>query len=341
VNRTMVNVGRKIREVTGVRADTIPEDILTGREPVVLRCLVADWPFVKAGLAAREDAAAYLRRFYGGEIVAISRGGPEAKGRVFYNDDLSGPNFRMERGRLEGVLDDILAHAADAEPPLTYVGSTTVDTCLPGFRAENDLALGPRDPLVSVWIGGKSRIAAHYDLPDNVACVCVGRRRFTLFPPEALKDLYVGPLDMTPAGQAVSLVDFENPDYERFPRFKDALAAAQVADLAPGDALFIPGMWWHHVEALEGFNVLVNYWWRKAPAHMGPPINALLHALMAVRDLPGEEKRIWRDIFNHYVFENDEETAAHIPEGRHGILGDMDEENARRIRAFLLNRLNR
>ncbi|MDT1899301.1 cupin-like domain-containing protein, partial [Acinetobacter baumannii] len=80
-----------------------------------------------------------------------------------------------------------------------YVGSTTIDGALPGFRAENDVDLGPRDPLASIWIGNRTRIAAHYDLPDNLACVAAGRRRFTLFPPGQQHNLYIGPIDLPPA----------------------------------------------------------------------------------------------------------------------------------------------
>ena len=160
------------------------------------------------------------------------------------------------------------------------MGSTTVDTCLPGFRDANDVALGDRQALMSIWIGNRTCIAAHHDLPDNLACVVAGRRRFTLFPPSELPNLYIGPLDFTPAGQAVSLVDFARPDLEKFPKFAQALARAQVVELQAGDAVFIPSMWWHHVEALDAFNVLVNYWWRQSPAHMDSPMNALLMACL-------------------------------------------------------------
>ncbi|MFX7984900.1 cupin-like domain-containing protein, partial [Acinetobacter baumannii] len=88
--------------------------------------------------------------------------------------------------------------------------------------------------------------------------VAAGRRRFTVFPPEQLPNLYLGPLDPTPAGQPVSLVDFHQPDFERFPRFRDALAAGEAAELAPGDAVYIPSMWFHHVEGLAPVNLLIN-----------------------------------------------------------------------------------
>lgn len=120
------------------------------------------------------------------------------------------------------------------------MASTTLDSFLPGFRQHNPLALGVEEPLASIWIGNRSRIAAHHDVPDNLACVAAGRRRVTLFPPDQIGNLYVGPLDFTPAGQAVSLVDFAEPDLDRFPRFARAMASAQVAELGPGDAVFIP-----------------------------------------------------------------------------------------------------
>ena len=172
---------------------------------------------------------------------------------------------------------------------------------------------GAHDPLASIWIGNRTVIPAHYDLPDNLACVAAGRRRFTLFPPEQLRNLYVGPLDFTPAGQAVSLVDLHQPDLARYPRFAEALAQAQSAELEAGDALFIPSMWWHHVEGLTPFNILVNYWWRQSPGWMDTPFNTLLLALLTMRELPPAQRAAWQELFRHYVFDSDSSEAAHIP----------------------------
>ena len=77
----------------------------------------------------------------------------------------------------------------------------------------------------------------HFDSPDNLACVVSGRRRFTLFPPEQLPNLYVGPLDFTPPAHALRLLDLAHPAYQAYPRFREALAAALVVDLEPGDAV--------------------------------------------------------------------------------------------------------
>lgn len=221
------------------------------------------------------------------------------------------------------------------------MGSTTLDTYLPGLRADNPITLPQAEPLASIWIGNRTRIAAHQDLPDNLACVVAGRRRFTLFPPEQLANLYIGPLDLTPAGQPVSLVDITAPDLERFPRYAQALEHALVADLEPGDAVFMPSMWWHHIQALDGFNVLVNFWWRQSPAYMDSPMNALMLALLTIRDLPAEQRATWQEVFRHYVFDADADTAAHLPEAARGVLAPMDDARARALRARLLQRLNR
>ena len=171
--------------------------------------------------------------------------------------------------------------------------------------------------------------------------MAVGRRRFTLFPREQFRNLYLGPIDNTPAGRAVSMVDFHAPDFARYPGFREALRHAQVVELEPGDALYIPSMWWHHVEGLAPFNVLVNYWWRDTPRWLGQPQDALNHALMAIRDLPADERAHWRDMFDHYVFGDPDAARAHIPEGARSVLDPLTPDSAARIRAFLLRQLSR
>jgi hypothetical protein len=337
----MLANAKQIPAITGVDPRALPDDVLLSTQPVVLKGLVADWPIVHAGLESNQSAVEYIRKFYRDATVGALLGAPEIEGRFFYNDDLSGFNFKAVKLKLDVMLDEVERHKDAAKPPAIYVGSTTVDTCLPGFRGENDLGFGDHQPLASIWLGNRTRIAAHHDLPDNIACVAVGHRRFTLFPPEQLANLYIGPLDFTPAGQAISLVDLTRPDLQRFPKFAQAAPHAQVAELGPGDALFIPSMWWHHIEALDSLNVLVNYWWRQSPAFMDSPIGALMYAIMTVRDLPKEQRDAWFNLFRHYVFEADDQTAAHIPENARRALSPMDADLVRDIRARLLQRLNR
>jgi len=340
----MVQNLRHVPELTGCRPDDLPLDELLGRaEPRVLRGLVSDWALTRAGLKSEQDAMDYLLSFYNGKTLSASFGPPEISGRLFYNEDFTRLNFSAERAQLTDVLEKIKAHLGDAQPPTIYVGSTLIDSYFPGFRKENDVGFAARgiDPPPSIWIGNRTIASAHFDAPNNLACCVVGRRRFTLFPPEQIFNLYPGPLEPTPGGQAISLVDFDSPDFGKHPRFREALAAAMVAEVNPGDAVFVPSMWWHHVEGLSAFNTLVNYWWTTTPKHIPTPMNALYHAIWSIRDRPDNEKRAWRQVFEYYVFGPAGLAGEHFPEQARGLLAPIDDDRARHIRAMLINKLNR
>lgn len=314
-------------------------------EPVILKGYARNWPLVQAGLASSEEAMAYLQQFSVDTPVTYYQGEPEMRGRFAYNEDLTAFNFSSGRIRFNEFMDR-LSEQKGSDGQYLYIGSSTLDRYFPGIREKNDLnlsdpALQANPPLVSIWMGNKTTASAHYDLVNNIACCAVGRRRFTLFPPEEVGNLYPGPLEPTPGGQVVSMVDFRAPDLDRYPRFADAMKAAQVAELEAGDVLVYPSMWWHNVEGLDKFNVLINYWWNTTPRHIDTPQNTLLHALLSLRDRPDFEKKAWRALFDYYVFGDPERPRAHLPQHAQGPLAPMDEMLARRLRTQLLNKLNR
>ncbi len=309
--------------------------------PVVLRGIAAHWPLVEQARQSPADARAYLSRFDARGPVTAFVGEPSIGGRLHYTEGLGSTNFEQIETTLEWVLGHLEALEQGPEAGTVYMGSSAIRHCLPGLEAENSLALGDREATVRIWLGNQTVVAAHFDVLSNIACVAAGRRRFTLIPPEQLPNLYVGPLELTPAGQQVSLVDLRDPDFERFPRAREALAQAQVAELEPGDAIYVPSMWWHHVEALSSFNILINHWWRDSAAYIGPPGDALLHAILNIRELPRHERDAWRVFFDHYVFDARPEHVAHIPPDRRGVFGDLNDDMARRLRHVLRNKLNR
>jgi hypothetical protein len=70
-------------------------------------------------------------------------------------------------------------------------------------------------------------------------------------------------------------------------------------------------------------------------------MNTLLHAMLSLRDRPDAEKRSWRAIFDYYIFGPAERPVTHLPEAARGALAPLDDLRARRLRAMLLNKLNR
>jgi hypothetical protein len=337
----VIEIAKKIREISDINADEALEHVRGISEPIVFRGLVREWPLVQKSLVSDREADSYLRSAYDGNPVTAFVTEDNVDGRVFYTEGLAETNFRQIKTDLGWVLDRIREYESDPAAPVIYMGSMALSYCLPGIKAANSLELDGIDATVRIWIGNRSRVAAHYDVPENIACVCAGKRRFTLFPPDQLENLYVGPIDFTPAGQSISLVDFDDPDLERYPRFAAALEHAQSSELEPGDAIYIPSMWWHHVEGLDDLNILINHWWRTCPNYMGAPQDALLQAILSIRDLPKEQRDAWRGIFDHYVFHADETSLEHIPADRRGVLGELDENAARKLRSTLRNNLNR
>ncbi|WP_394984782.1 cupin-like domain-containing protein [Cellvibrio sp.] len=330
-----------IKILEGVAPDAIPQSVLVSPVPLVLKGLVKTWPIVRAAEQSARAGFDYLCQFYNGELVNTAIGDANNAGAIFYNQDFTGFAYERARSLLTGVYDNIHNLQASGSARAYYVDSAPVDFCVPGFRAHNDINLAPFAPRVSLWMGNKTIVSAHHDIPDNIACVVMGRRRFVLFPPAQLKNLYIGPLDFNPAGPAISMVDLHNPDFEKYPRYREALAHAQIAELEPGDAIYIPSMWWHHVEGLMPFNLMVNYWWTAFPSYLGSPQDAFTHALMNIRSLPADERAHWKNLFDHYIFDSNPDNTAHIPQEKLGVLGEVDEMAARRIRSQLLNRLNR
>jgi hypothetical protein len=337
----VIKSGGKIKEINDFNVERDFSRLASEADPVVLRGLASHWPLVQQARSSDSEASRYLLGYYQQAPVTAFVSQSDIGGRIFYTDDLADTNFTQTKMPLDRLLAQLDEHVADASAATIYMGSMALDYCLPGLRDQNSLSLGDIKATVRIWIGNRTLVAAHYDVMDNIACVCAGRRRFTLFPPDQLPNLYVGPLDFTPAGQPVSLVDARNPDLDQYPRFSEALEHAQSAELDPGDAIFVPSMWWHQVEALEDFNILINHWWRDAPAHMGAPGDALLHAILSIRDLSEAQRDAWQGLFDHYVFAACEQSVDHIPEGRLGILGELDEDGARKIRTLLRNKLNR
>ena len=89
----------------------------------------------------------------------------------------------------------------------------------------------------------------------------------------------------------------------------------------PGDAIYIPPLWYHQVEALEPVNLLVNYWWPVAGDAQRPvPAAVLMQAVQVLNALPPAQRDAWAAMFGHYVVQRDQDPAAHIPPAWQGAL---------------------
>jgi hypothetical protein len=326
-----------IREVPALDSEAIRRDVLPDKRPAVLRGLVSDWPAVQQGLDSPAALVRYLSRFDSGKSVDALLTAPEIEGQIFYNDSMTGFNFLRNRLPLSAVAEQVLRYAQFPKSPAVAAQSALIRDCLPGFTGENRLSLVDDNVLPRIWLGNQITTPTHVDEWNNIGCVVAGRRRFTLFPPEQIANLYIGPLDFAPTGAPMSLVSLRHPDFERYPKFREALAAAHAAEVSPGDAIFIPPLWWHHVESL------VNWWHDLVGdgALADSAFDALLHGILSIRALPPATRRAWGASFEQYVFGDEAEVIDHIPAQRRGILGSVSAEQLAGLRRALAKRLTR
>ncbi|XP_071496649.1 hypoxia-inducible factor 1-alpha inhibitor-like [Diadema antillarum] len=115
---------------------------------------------------------------------------------------------------------------------------------------------------------------AHYDEQENFFAQVKGYKRFIMFPPSQFGCMYPYPVHHPCDRQ--SQVDFDKPDFKRFPRFREAKAVEAV--VGPGDVIYIPMYWWHHVESIlhGGVTISVTFWFKAGatPKQVEYPLTA-------------------------------------------------------------------
>lgn len=314
------------------------ETARTEGRPLVLRGRVQHWPVVQAAARGDADLAAYLSSLDAGATSKRMKAPASEGGHFFYGPELRGHNFTREPTTVSAMIRDLLA--APEVGPALYLGAAPMPASLPRFSALNPPPGTPEAATPRLWLGNAVEVQTHFDVSENLACVVAGRRRFTLFAPEMTEGLYPGPLEHTLAGQPVSMVRLNDPDPDAYPAFEQVRPLALTAELEPGDAIYIPPLWWHHVQASARLNVLVNYWWDAVPL-AGSGFEALVHALYAIRALPPATRQAWRAMFDHFVFGTRAVPPGHLPESAQGILGPLTPETAGRLKAYLLGSLSR
>ena len=330
---------QRIEEWHSVDRAVFENEIFPANRPAVLRGLLRDWPAVQAGRQSPTNVADYFKRLDTGGTVNSMVGAPQINGRFFYSDDFLGFNFESLDVSISTALDNLVSLSEAPRPPAIALQAIHVPSVMPSFLADNAMPLLDADVAPRIWINNRTRIATHFDNNHNIACVVSGRRRFTVFPPDQVGNLYIGPLLRTPGGTPTSVVDLREPDYARFPKFRRALESAQEAVLEPGDAVYIPVLWWHGVESLEPLNALVNYWWNDADSAHHKPILSLIHSMVLMSGLPDTQRESWRAFYDYFVFQAEGDPGAHLPSDLPDVFGDLSREDRDQVLAFIAERL--
>ncbi len=324
-------------------SEGVAAKVFKDKKPVIIRDLAQHWPLVEKAKKNPITAADYLIANDSHTPSYSIVGHPNIDGRFFYSEDLTRNNFQSFDLAPTAVLEQLIkfsdAPANQAHALSMQAGN--IKTSFPDLIDEFKLSILDHTIEPNIWISNRSRVAAHFDLNDNIACVGVGSRTFTLFPPEQANNLYLGPMLNSPGGVPTSLVDIKHPDYDAFPNFKVALDNSLSATLEAGDAIYIPSPWWHAVESLEAINVLVNFWWNDHISEATPTANhALMLAILAISDMDQAQKDSWQSLFNYLVFKQPGDDDNYLPESLDDILNNPSKKTQQACVNFLSDQLN-
>jgi lysine-specific demethylase 8 len=212
----------------------------TGREPLVLAGAFADSGAVRSWTPERVAAR------HGGTKVSVWTGLPAA-GSPF--DGTVRDHQRVVT--LADFTENLLGH------PGSYLTQAPL-TMFPGLSGGISLAAVTPPPArpESLWVGNSTHSGLHFDLADGLLAQVYGVKTATLVRAGQFSRLYP-----YPEMHLKSRVDPDDFDPKAFPRF--AGAGRFTARLEPGDALFIPRLWWHHLVS-DGISMSVNTWFGPA-----------------------------------------------------------------------------
>lgn len=333
---------QRVSELDSVSRDYFQNFVVAAHQPVVIRGLVGDWEMVAKANESDSSLIKYLQKKTIPGPVKTVEAAADSCGRYFYTQDFQGFNFRRVKTTFYEFSERLLRQAGSPGAPVISLQSAYTDEYFTDVHLENTMHLMGETVRPRIWVGGKTIVATHHDDAENIACVAAGKRRFVLFPPDQIANLYIGPIDRTPSGAPVSMVSLAEPDFVQFPKFRRALEYAQVAELNPGDAIYIPALWWHHVEALSQVNVLVNYWQGGAigGGRGAMPLDAMLLSMATLRDRSEPVRRAWKALFDFYLFADDSEVSGHIPDAAKGFLEKNGSDRLEQIRPWLLKQLS-
>ena len=243
------------------------EELWALDEPVLLTGCMEDWTLFQElrARASFEQKLALLGSLFGAQPVSFQCMPRGTGGHYHFAKSLEDVTFGQPTSNVpfDVFAQRLLRSLNGASDDYVYLQAHLIAKGTPLHQA-----LGPNVlPLLSeeqarplLWAGSNGQVVnLHYDDFLNFICMVEGTKRVTMFSPELLPSMYHAPFDRMLNMAQASHVRLLEVDHARFPRFREALSEARVAVVQPGEVLYIPPMWWHHVESF-GLNVMVNNW---------------------------------------------------------------------------------
>jgi hypothetical protein len=225
-----------VDRVSEIDSDVFFRWYYSTNRPVVLKDRMKNWA------ALQRWTPDYLRARCGDEVVEVMMG---RTGDPQYE-------INCERHKTSMCLSrfvDLVESAGDTNDFYMVANNRTLESGnMRVLLNEIDLFDGILDPArtaarLFLWFGPAGTVTPlHHDSMNVLLAQVLGRKVVTLIPS------FETPLVYNHVG-VYSEVDYEAPDYDRYPLFRNVSSLEVV--LQPGEALFIPVGWWHHVRSLD------------------------------------------------------------------------------------------
>jgi hypothetical protein len=253
-------------DADAITAEAFDRDYVRPVRPVLITGLVRDWP--ATGACTPGYLADYTEAV--GDVDVTYRSTP---------DGAPSPEQQSFSQGVRSLLDILReCEASPDEGPELYIPGLDIPT---GGSLIEDLGLPGLIPAgkvhgSSIFFGRNTRCVAHYH-PHAQALLCQvqGVKQVWMYPPGA-----TGRQRLFPPWSGrffASRIDF-HADGGR--RLAGAAAPAQLFELHPGDALFIP-LHWLHAPRGRGWSVSVTHFWPARPTEWRPDLTAA-HTLAAM-----------------------------------------------------------
>jgi lysine-specific demethylase 8 len=233
------------------------KNVYDKQEPIIFRNLINDWN----ALQRWRDGSSYFKPLLNclneeDRIVPVEYGGNymDSNMQLIHVDFLQLIEFFEKPIDIEKPLPPLYLAQFDINQIKLLLNDVSPPPLLSTSTGKN---IGKGDIYrINLWIGKNTSSPCHFDPFQNMLCQIIGNKQVILFPQSSSSNLYpaIGTVQKN-----TSLVNFDNPDlikHSMFPTIKNGI----IANLEPGDALFIPLKWWHYCSSKD-FSTSVNYWW--------------------------------------------------------------------------------
>ena len=209
--------------------------------PVILTGMMTNWP------ARHLWSFDYFAEKFGSARVTA---GKMRGGVLEVSDKVGIPQVEIEFGRFVQMVREGNADCYILSPVAEQVPAMLDDVIPP------EAFLKARWHATRLWVSATETCSPlHRDWPENLYGQVFGRKRFLLVPRTETPRVYSRPFHS--GAPNFSRLDAENPDYERFPKFRGV--PRTVVEVNAGEFLYIPRMWWHQVRSLEA-SASINFW---------------------------------------------------------------------------------